>query len=338
MSENVVLRPFETEGRPSNESLRQILSQPKPTFAALDKAITEAAESVELNDLFRIPAFKKLKDQLFLSPRLSRWQLGISEKNVTGYSLRNSAENATVTVQEDRVVLSCPDPQRPKYPFNYEVMAGLPAATLFKTIQDSQAIIQTRQPSISVENDSSDEFFDDTEGYVAGAELDAALEETHPEPLGEDDAELIEDVTAEQALDEDQRKEDGPEPIITVSQKFVESLAEAKPESFTTQVNRKNASTDGVICDWCGNLNRAAYKGACPQCPKLTKDFSDLLDKAEAEVGKGAKESVTVSQFKSLQGRILTIIDGVFADKTQREAVKQMINKEFRRSIEKAGK
>lgn len=42
-----------------------------------------------------------------------------------------------------------------------------------------------------------------------------------------------------------------------------------------------------------------------------------------------------IPALKSLQGRVLGIVDAVFADKTQREAVKTLINKEFRREIGK---
>jgi hypothetical protein len=42
-----------------------------------------------------------------------------------------------------------------------------------------------------------------------------------------------------------------------------------------------------------------------------------------------------VGRLKSLQGRILTIMDAAFADPAQREAIKTLINKEFRRDIGK---
>src|SRR5271167_1896472 len=159
---------------------------PKPTFAALDKAITDAAESVDLVDAIRSEGNTALKNQLFLSPRLSRWQFGISDKNVRGYWLRNSKETATITVTEDKVVLSCPDPDRGQYPFNYEIMAGLPAATLFKSIQDAQAIVQPRTANgLGMAAEDNEEFFDsgDDETYYESAGLDAALVDTHAEPL-----------------------------------------------------------------------------------------------------------------------------------------------------------
>jgi hypothetical protein len=332
MSQEAVARPY----------LQHLDQSPKPTFAALDKAICEAADSVDLTDALRAVANEALKNQLFLSPRLSRWQLGISDKGVRGYSLRNSRETATVTVSEDRVILTCPDPEHPKHPYNYEIMNGLPAATLYKSIQDAQAIVQSRTPNglgmvIDTAGDDSDEFFNSgDESYIESAGLDAALEDTHAEPLVEDDAELIEEVTVEQALNEDQRRADGEEPVVTVSQKFIEDITEQKPEGFTTQANRKNASTDGVQCPYCGNLNQSAFKDEggtfvrCPQCPKLTVK---KVDPAKGTVS----ETYVTGRFKSLQGRILNIVEASFADKTQREAVKTLINKEFRREITKVG-
>jgi hypothetical protein len=317
MSQEAVARPY----------LQHLhLDQPKPTFAALDKAISEAADSVDLTDALRAVANEALKNQLFLSPRLSRWQLGISDKGIRGYSLRNSNETATVTVSEDRVILTCPDPDG-RVPFNYEIMVGVAAATLYKSLQDAQALVQTRTAQI----EDNEEFFGSgDEPYFESAGLDAALEDTHAEPLIEDDAELIGEVTAEQALDADQREEDGPAPVIKVSQKFIEDISTPQPESFTAQVNRKNASTDGVECELCGNLNRDAYKGTCPQCPKKLSVTKVLEPKGKVS------ETYVTGRFKSLQGRILNIVEASFADKTQREAVKTLINKEFRREITKA--
>ena len=302
----------------------------KPTFAALSEVIVGAANSVSDGNGGPLvsAAFEKLRDQLFLSPRLTQWQFN-AEKPNRGFWLKPKDLTLTVTVREDKVILSCPDSDNPRYPFNYDVVTGLPAATLFKSIQDAQAIVQSH---ISSTEDGEDFFKPDSEEpYFESAGLDAALEETHSEPLAEDDAELIEEVTAEQALDADQRQENGLEPIVTVSQMFINDITENKPESFTEKTNRKNATTDGVECEWCGNFNRDAYKGTCPKCPKQTKEMPAVLEHPTP------KSKDAVVRFKSLQGRILTIIDGTFSDKTQREAVKQMINKEFRREITKAG-
>jgi hypothetical protein len=46
-------------------------------------------------------------------------------------------------------------------------------------------------------------------------------------------------------------------------------------------------------------------------------------------------ENAVQRHLKSLQGRVLTIVDATLADKQQREAVKTLVNKEFRRELDK---
>src|SRR5271170_879996 len=332
--DSAVARPRQHMQEAADRTLQNILNQPKPTFTALDKAITEAADSVDLTDHFRSVANEALKNQLFLSPRLQHWQQGVSKDNVVGYWVKNSAQNATITVSEERVVLSCPDPSQPKYPFNYEVMVGLPAATLFKSIEDAQAIIQPRNVNgiglIDAAGDDSDEFFQSgEEPFYQSAGLDAALEETHADPLIQDDADLIEEVTAinpSEPVDIDAE-------LASITKEAEALKKEIEQHSFTAKANRKNATIDGVQCEYCGNLNRDAYKGSCPQCPKAAGE--NFVTTTNNKVTNKSKDAA--ARFKSLQGRILTIIDGTFSDKTQREAVKQMINKEFGAEITKAG-
>ena len=315
--------------------------------------MVNAANSVDLinGGLLRHEAFAKLRDQLFLSPRLSQWQFS-REKDNSGYWLRSQDQTATVTVMEDKVILSAPDHDNPKYPFNYDVVAGLPATTLYKAIQQAQRLQPTVLNNLASNDEDSDEFFNESDPeYIESAGLDAALEETHAEPLVEDDAELIEEVTAEEALNEDQRREDGTYPVISVTKQFInditdqgEELAEDEQEvagSFTAKANRKNAVTDGVECSYCGNLNRSAYKGTCPKCPKQTKEFASMIASLPEPVppkpGRdSASEAWLMGRLKSLQGRILTIVDASpIADKAQRDAVKSLLNKEFRREMNK---
>src|SRR5271154_2992689 len=132
--EGAVTRPYQ-----------QFLDQStKPTFAALSEVIIGAANSVSDGNGGPLvsAAFEKLRDQLFLSPRLTQWQFN-SDKTNRGFWLKSKDQTATVTVREDKVILSTPDNDNPRYPFNYDVVVGLPAATLFKSIQDAQAIVQS---------------------------------------------------------------------------------------------------------------------------------------------------------------------------------------------------
>lgn len=50
------------------------------------------------------------------------------------------------------------------------------------------------------------------------------------------------------------------------------------------------------------------------------------------------EEAGVVGHLKSIQGRVLTIMDASIADKEQRAALKTLINKEFRRQMEKVGR
>lgn len=267
-----------------------------------------------------------LVDTLHGSPRLTQWA-----KVAEGYRIWSTDEALSVTVTPEKVYTT-------KGIRVSDLQHGLPAQTLYNNINAAQAIVQSN----GHENEDEDYFATGVE-FTEGAGLDAALEETHAAPLAEDDAELIEDVTAEEALDAEQKRADGPSPILTVSQKFIEAVADndversnahaANGDHYTTVVNRKNATTDGVICTYCGNLNKQAYRGNCPQCPKAEKPKA-----AQEELAHSALLGRSVlSTLKSLQGRILTIVDASFSDKEQRSAVKQMINKEFRREISKVG-
>jgi hypothetical protein len=299
-------------------------------------------------------AFNKLRDQLFLSPRLSQWQVGTDEKSNRGYWLKSQDQTITVTVREDKVILSASKCEVPWYPFYDVVTDGLAAATLFKSIQDAQAIVQPKNPSGMATDDEDGEFFGDNDPkYLWGANMDPALEETHPKPLVEDDAELIEEVCAEEEISgkiaaDEETPALGDTHVWQKNEHGEQCLVE-KQDSYTTAANQKNAVTDGFICPYCGNLNQSAYKGTCPKCPKTIFDTEverakvheslTATQKAQWMPPQSSKGLVLntafISNLKSLQGRVLTIVDGSFSDKTQREAVKQMINKEFRREIGK---
>lgn len=262
-----------------------------------------------------------LIDVIHGSPRLTQWQR-LTGDNEGQYRIWSSDESASVTVTSEKIYTT-------RGARNNGLQDGLVAQTLHEAIATAQAIVQPVQPT-DMSEDEQAEFFSPADSNAA--DLDAALADQHNlEPISEDDVELIQDVTAEDALNEDQRLEDGPAPVVTVSQKFIDDISTT--ESHTVQANRKNAAIDGVICTYCGNLNKQAYRGNCPQCPKGAMKQPPVPWPAAPE----PKTGNTVSRLKSLQGRVLTIIDGAFFDKTQREAVKTLINKEFRREMSKTG-
>lgn len=282
--------------------------------------MSDAAESIDLTDPFRIAAFTKLRNQLFLSPRLSQWQLGIDDKGNKGYWLKSKDQTVTVTVREGKVILSVPDLDNPRVPFHYDVINDeVSAGTLYKSIQDAQIIVQPKGLNGMAPAEEDEFFTEDDPEYIEGAGLDPALEETHPDSMVQEDADLIEEVCSD--------KEPGDEEIESELQRITEEAEALKLDieaKYASKINEQNSKSDGVICSYCGNLNTHAYKGSCPQCPQNRGVPEQIV-----------LNTVFVSNLKSLQGRVLTIIDGSFADKTQREAVKSLVNKEFRREIGK---
>jgi hypothetical protein len=197
----------------------------------------------------------------------------------------------------------------------HDVQKGLPAATLYEAINTAQAIVQPIQ-SNDMSEDEQEEFFSQTD--VSNADLDAALA----------DPPTYRSTPADSVLDEDQVAQDGPEPVVKVSQAFINDISEQQPGLYTQSVNRKNAKIDGYPCPNCGNLNKVQYTVTCPQCPKESAPEKPDTVKQDFEM---------VKRLKSLQGRVLTIMDASFGDKVQRESVKTLINKEFRREINRIG-
>lgn len=170
------------------------------------------------------------------------------------------------------------------------------ATSLFSVIEKAQAVVSTTVASDEPMTDEEQESYFDHDPEQAGVGLDEALADTHVEPLSADDAELIHDVTEEEEVVED--------------------------TSAKAYVNKTTSFVDAEV---------ARVKEEYPEL----KDNSHLKPKATRdEVGKMAAigRGVT-SNLKSLQGRILTIMDAAIADKDQRAAVKTLINKEFRRDL-----
>jgi hypothetical protein len=71
--------------------------------------------------------------------------------------------------------------------------------------------------------------------------------------------------------------------------------------------------------------------------PEPTVPQSDPAPRPRAWDKRTVPESWFVGRLKSLQGRVLNIMEASFSDKTQRDAVKTLVNKEFRREMSKAG-
>jgi len=276
----------------------------------LSQAIDAAVSSID-HEALDIKPREHLKDQLFLSPRLEQW------KKVTGgvgteFRIYNSQHNAFVSVYRDKIVVEKAGDEF--------LVEGDPllAETLFNNLESAQALVQQR---IKEDETDPESFFsgDETDFYE-GAGLDAALEETHADPMVEEDAELIEEVVADT---EDPIYKDGTPGQIAVddfhpTDNIQTQLHDAKIKTHVAKVNKSASSEAAQV--------KEEYKDRVPQ---KSKESRDELAKS-ALIGRSA-----LSRLKSLQGRVLTIMDAAIADKAQRDAVKTLINKEFRRDITK---
>jgi hypothetical protein len=284
------------------------------TFKELSEIITSAANSLVESGMKVMSSQerKKLLDVLFQSPRLPQWQgLDIGGGNCEQWRFYSKDDSVYVIVSKSNYANKT-DVSLHKGERMWAIAEGLPAQSLWQALEQAQHIVSqaTEEQTLTDEEESS-YFEDGTEDYYDGAALDAALEETHAKPLSQDDADLIHDVTTEEALNQDQRELDGPEPIVTVSQAFIDDIS----EKHTTKMN-KSAAAEGT---------------------QLKKEFpADIEDRyKDKPVQDCPRMEVTrvIAHLKSLQGNILNIVEASFADVEQRKAVKTLINKAFRHKM-----
>lgn len=289
----------------------------KPTYFALSKAINDAIESIgnltgngfphekaEVTD-----AFEKLKDQLFLSPRLEQWKAikgGIGSE----YRIYNSQQDVFVSVYRDKIAME-------KAGDEYVVVGDpLLAETLFNNLESAQALIQQR---IKEDETDPESFFGGAEpDFYEGAGLDAALEESHSDALVEEDAELIEEVLG---TDEPNEFGESAWKDSTPGQIAVEDEDDKVGERVLGDVDlepKKHSPKHN--------------KSASSEAQQVKEEYKDKEDNPVKDYPKTANTQV-VSRLKSLQGRLLNIVEASFTDKDQRAAVKTLVNKEFRREM-----
>jgi hypothetical protein len=206
----------------SQEAARQETSPfyVKPTFSALSDALTEFASSGAGH--LRTKPLQKLKDQLFLSPRLTQWHVV-----ELGFRLFNSGEDVAVTVQPDRVFVT-------KGIRVLEVMSGLAAATLHKAVSDAQELVSPVIEVPPMSEDEQAEFFAD-DPSANGADIDVALADS---PAGErmPSFDMAEEEVGlvEETLDADQEKQET-EPL-----KKVFDPAILQRNTYATRMNRNS--------------------------------------------------------------------------------------------------
>lgn len=272
------------------------------SYSALTNQIALTAETAQNNGgIITQTDVQALMDSLYLAPRLKQWHHvvgGVYDE----YRLYTTNDAIYVSVTESRIWIT-------KGIREFDIVSGAPATALYKALETAQSIVQPANPKPMTEEEQ-EEFFSSDDAN--GADIDSALA----------DAPTYEPVVEDPEMDDEGL-------IGEVHEATAPSFVEEETKRYSGQINQKNAKIDGVICGYCGNLNKQTYRGPCPQCPKH-QDIEKAVNKTAVQMA-----SNTISYLKSLQGRVLTIMDGAFADKVQREAVKTLINKEFRRSMNK---
>jgi hypothetical protein len=284
----------------------------KPTFHALSQAIDNAVQSLKEHEQIEVSAYENLVNQVCLSPRLTQWTWIVPTK-ITGvgtgshFRISNISNGSFLNVYEDKVMLvvnsSLPSEE-------YRLISDQTlTTTLFTSIKTAQEVVQPRKDS-----DESDEaFFASTSDYLQGAGLDVALEESHPDALVEEDAELMEEIVAGEETETGERFWNNSDPApkdcepgqIAVDDEDERDVPEL--QKFSEKVNKIAAS----------------------EAVQVKGEYKDNPEKSYPSTANTA----VVSRLKSLQGRLLNIVEASFTDKEQRAAVKTLVNKEFRREM-----
>jgi hypothetical protein len=267
------------------------------SFSALSQAMLGAMNSVK-SGLPAAGSIEHLKDALYTSPRLTQWDFHEVSLGLGQWRIYAGDDATFVTVEKGSISL---------HRGIREVVISndpLVALTLYNAIETAQGIIQPYEP-VQMTEAEQEEFFSSED--MNGADIDSALADAPVEEVPVEDPE-IDDAGL---------------------------IGEVHEKTFSERANQQNSKIDGVICGYCGNMNQQAYRGPCPQCPKGASVFSEKQIEKATVVAQQKVASDSVSRLKSLQGRILNIVEAALADKTQREAVKTLINKEFRRDMNK---
>lgn len=312
-SRSISLKRQETPLLVPKEIAPQIKTSVGITYAVLSEAILATVKSAKPGRLdhgqLDQETILKFKDALFTSPRLTQWE---NEEYPNGYAQwRIYASDDITFVIVDKKDISIHKGERSSYEISDDPLI---AGALFSAIEQAQRIVGPPVVDVPMTDEEQDEYFDGGTQFTAGAGLDEALADTHVEPLSDGDAELIHDVTTEEALDEDQVQEDGPEPIVTVSQAFIDAVAQTHTDKNTSRVDAEVARVK-------------------EEYPEL-KDKKTVKPKSWKSIHDDhVSNDWVLSRYKSLQGRILNIVEASISDKEQRAAIKTLVNKEFRREI-----
>ena len=107
-----------------------------------------------------------------------------------------------------------------------------------------------------------------------------------------------------------------------------------KPLSEEEQVQQM----DAVLSDNYDPHHSAAANQTAEQEASEVQTEEYPLKADPKQQARSMSEDRAQRHLKSLQGRVLTIMEAAISDKSQRDAVKTLVNKEFRREMEKVGR
>jgi hypothetical protein len=345
--QRVPFDPFASNTIPSEKSPFYT----KVTFNSLSELIVVETTRAQENGRFGPEAVERLTDALFLAPRLTQWhEQPQHDSDTPSYELwaKDDLMHVTVTTEEVKIT---------KGIRNFSVIKGLQAETLHKAIATAQEILKPVKPIAEAD---AEEFFGGPSD-ADGSDLDAALADSPAgdvKPEGyfstgdlDDDEELSTIIgdAVETVEAESQSLEANIDAAVETAEAVEEfegnerQAFEPQPVERNTVAVKDRAVFAGYIrCSYCGGLNPHAYKGACPQCPKHSSvALAAKDDKPKTAFAKSWKsiheghvsDEWVLARYKSLQGRVLNIVEAAIGDKEQRAAIKTLVNKEFRREM-----
>jgi hypothetical protein len=288
----------------------------KTTFNNLSELIVSETIRAQENGRYGPEAIEKITDALFFGPRLTQWHMmdiPTDSGKPVGYQLWTKDDLMYVTVLPEIVTVT-------KGIRNFTVIKGLQAETLYKAIATAQEILRPVQPIAEAD---AEEFFGGPSD-TNGADLDAALADS---PAG--------DVKPEGYMVSDDP--DDAEELTGIMGDVVEAV---EAESHTLDANLSAAVETAEAAEEYGNecpdpepqptqRNTVAVEDRKGFRPKSAAFVSSWKSIHEGHVS----DEWVLARYKSLQGRMLNIVEAAIGDKEQRAAIKTLVNKEFRREM-----
>lgn len=288
-----------THSHEETKVLSQVKTSVGITYTVLSDTLVKAVQQAQQDGRMEVSTQKDILDALYFAPRLVHWHPVDG-----GFRLFAINDSVFVTVTAERIYIT-------KGIRVYDIVSGLTAATLHDSISKAQKIVAAVNPPSMTDEEQAEFFAPDPN--ASHVDIDSALADPIDDESGRDATLMEEALEIEEPVLED-----------TSEKQYVGKTTTAA----TQEAAQIKQEFSGGELGYCQNHNiYHTSKGSCPKCPKKSK-AAQLEVGVAAAIGRGS-----VSRLKSLQGRVLNIVEASFSDKQQREAVKTLINKEFRREM-----